>query len=111
MIKKYFRRIKRSLCTLKTVKVLVNVAYAAGSIVLYFINVSSIIKSAIFVILFFSYLIVTGMIQEIEKEELKLPKLTKRFTRKDVNGAVVVDEPRIREAILYLYEIEDRLYK
>ena len=90
---------------------LVNVAYAAGSIVLYFINVSSIVKAVIFIVLFFGYLIITGMIQEIEKEKLALPKLSKRFTRKDVNGAVVVDEPRIREAILYLYEIEDRLYK
>lgn len=111
MIKRYFRRIKRFLCTLQTVKVLVNVAYAAGSIAFYFINISSIVKAAIFTVLFFGYLIIVGMIQEIDKEKLALPKLSKRFTRKDTNGAVVVDESRIREAILYLYEVEDKLYK
>ena len=57
------------------------------------------------------FMVIFSIINEVEKEKQSLPRMTKRFTRLSDDGAVVIDENKYREAILYLYELEDRIYQ
>lgn len=110
-IKKYLKKISDGVKTTKFAKAISVFLFVLINLVVITLNLLFWIKAIIFVVLFLCYLIVNSITAEIEKEKLELPKLTRRFTHKEPNGAVRIDEERIREAILYLYEVEDRLYK
>lgn len=111
MIKKYFKRIKNKLLTLQTLKLVTEIIFVALSELLYFLPITNMIKTLIFGGLFIMFMVIFSIINEVEKEKQSLPRMTKRFTRLSDDGAVVIDENKYREAILYLYELEDRIYQ
>lgn len=108
--KKDFAMFKSRFLTIQTAKIFTNLIYLGLCVGLIPVPIRFEFKMVICPFLFAFYLIVMGIIQEIEKEKNKIPTMSKRFTKKHENGAVTIDEDRFREAILYLYEVEDRLY-
>lgn len=109
-LKKDFKAFKKRVFKLDTLKVLTDSVYLSLNMILLYINIQNWIKMIIIAFLFVIYSVVKGIFNEIEKEKSKIPTMSKRFTEKHENGAVTIDENRFREAILYLYEVEDKLY-
>ncbi len=109
-LKRKFDLFKKRFLTIQTAKIFTNIIYLGLCVALIPIPIHFGIKMLILPFLFIIYLMTTGIIQEIEAEKDKLPIMSKRFTEKHDNGAVTIDKDRFKEAILYLYEIEDRIY-
>lgn len=110
-MKKKFRKFKEKYLTLNTLKVAVNLIYVIVSLGIFTIPIHYYFKMLMQSGLFLIYLLVTGIIRSVEEEKDALPTVKNRFTRKAENGSIIIEEKRFREAILYLYEIEDKLYK
>ena len=109
-MKKKFRKFKEKYLTLNTLKVAVNLIYVIVSLGIFTIPIHYYFKMLMQSGLFLMYLIIIEIIRSVEEKDA-LPTVKNRFTRKAENGSIIVDEKRFREAILYLYEIEDKLYK
>lgn len=110
-MKKKFRKFKEKYLTLNTLKVAVNLIYVIVSLGIFTIPIHYYFKMLMQSGLFLMYLIVIEIIRSVEEEKDALPTVKNRFTRKAENGSIIIDEKRFREAILYLYEIEDKIYK
>ena len=60
------------------------------------------------IILFFCYVLLIGSCKFIKtKNEIKKP--IKRFTKKNMNGNIFVEEDRLPQALIYLSILEDQL--
>lgn len=109
-LKRKFSLFKKRFLTLQTAKMLTNVIYIGLCIGLMPIPIHYGFKMLLLGGFYLFYMIITGIIKEIEADRKKIPLMSKRFTEKHENGAITIDENRFREAILYLYEIEDKIY-
>ena len=110
-MKNKLKSFKRKYLTTKTAKLATNVLFFALTIVLLIFSFNLAIKIIIETVGFLTYIIVLGMVEEFEKEKDALPIVKERFTKKRPDGSIGLDTDRFQEAILYLYEVEDKLYK
>ena len=110
-MKNKLKMLKRKFLTTKTARFITNLIFLAIAITMCMISLHYVIKIIILVFSFLIYLITVCIIDELEKEKDALPIATERYTKKRPDGSVVLDTNRFQEAILYLYEIEDKLYK
>lgn len=110
-MKNKLKMFKRKFLTTKTARFVTNLIFLAIAITMCMISLHYVIKIIILVFSFLIYLITVGIIDELEKEKDALPIATERYTKKRPDGSVVLDTNRFQEAILYLYEVEDKLYK
>ncbi len=110
-MKNTLKRFKQKYLTLTTLKAVLSLVYIGLNIGTLFVPMDNLFKVVALVGFYLLYLTVTGIIKEVEDEKSKIPVLKQRFTKKAENGSIVIDEKRFREAILYLYEIEDKIYK
>lgn len=110
-MKNKLKMLKRKFLTTKTARFITNLIFLAIAITMCVISLHYAIKIIVLILSFLIYLVIVGVIDELEKEKDVLPVVKERYTKKRPDGSVVLDTDRFQEAILYLYEVEDKLYK
>ena len=110
-MKNKFKAFMKKYFTLDMLKFVVNVVFLAAMLILYPIQIKIYFKWIIASCLFLCYLIITEIIKSVQDERKSIPTAKKRFTKRTESGNIIIDETRFKEAILYLYEVQDRLYK
>jgi len=109
MIKRYFKKFFKRYWNEKTAKTITNLVFLALSQVVVCMDVKNIVKIIIFLFLWIGFVILHEIFIEIEKQAAEIPILSKRFTKKLPDGSVAVKDGEIEQAVLYLYEIEEKL--
>ena len=109
-IKRYFEKLKTSLFSTKAVRLYVTTVLYIVIGFLVFVDIDVVGKAIMFASCIILLNIVYGMFTEIEKYNIQkeIPKAKKRFTKKLNDGRVVIEADKFQEAILFLYEIEEK---
>ena len=111
MVKKYFSNLKKKFLSIQTAFVVKEVVNIAGLLVLMLVDFNVVAKVIIFAFLYALHYMVSEIISACVQEKQNIPKLSKRFTKTDEDGAVKIEKEDLQQAILYLYEIEEKLNK
>ena len=109
MIKRYFKKLKEKYYNEKTAKFITNIVFLALTEIIIYVNVRNLIKVILFCVLWIGFVILHEIFTEIEKQNAEIPILSKRFTKKLPDGSVAIKDGEIEQAVLYLYEIEEKL--
>ena len=110
MLKRYLTRLKNKYCNLKTVDFVVTVLFFVFFLILVLVDEPKMIIVNIYILLFILRQIIEGMLREARNIELSVPQTKVRFTKKLEDGRIVIEQNRYSEAILYLYELEEKLH-
>ena len=109
MIKEYFKKLKDRYWNEKTAKILTNVVFLGLLQFIACLDIKNVVKIIILLFLWVGFVILHEIFIEIEKQAAEIPILSKRFTKKMPDGSVGIKNGEIEQAILYLYEIEEKL--
>ena len=111
MIIKILKRKFRKLLSIKTVIVTINLIFVLGVMAtLLFADIDDVLKCLAFLIAFVVYKSVENFIDEIIKEKSKIVRPKRRFTHKnDDTGAIEIRKEDFQQAIIYLYDLENKI--
>ena len=111
MFKKIMGRKLKSLFTTSNAIVVINLAYVLAMVfMLTCLRWDDVFKAIVFLM---AYMVLKGLedlIHEINRETHKVIRVNKRFTHKnDETGAIEIRKEDFQQAILLLYELENKL--
>lgn len=111
MIAKILKRKFAKFLSIKTVIVTINLIFVLGVMAtLLFTDIDNVLKCLAFLVAFLIYKVVENFIDEIIKEKEKVIRPKKRFTYKNEDtGAIEIKNKDIPEAVLFLYEMENKI--
>ena len=111
MIKRILSRKFKKLFSMQTAFVVINIIYLLSLVVITLVSKKDAIVNAFaYLFIFMVYKAVESLLLEINRENQKVIRPSKRFTHKnDDTGAIEVRKEDFQEAILYLYELENQI--
>jgi len=111
MIAKILKRKFAKLLSIKTVIVAINLLFVLGVIAtLLFTDIDDVLKCLAFLVAFIIYKVADNFIDEIIKEKSKIVTPKRRFTHKnDDTGAIEIRKEDFQQAIIYLYDLENKI--
>lgn len=111
MLKKILSRKIKKIFTMKTLFVLLDLIFVfAVMFMIIFVNADEILKVILFVSTFLVYKVFESLLLEIAKEKQNPIRINRRFTHKnDETGAIEVKKEDFQQAILRLYEFENKI--
>ena len=107
----WFKNIYDKFCNTKTARFVTDVAFILWCVACLYSQSSFLHKLISFVAGFVVYKIIYSFLRATDEVNMELPNFGKRFTKKGIDGAVIVDTERLHEAILYLYSLEEYIEK